>query len=112
MSRKLGSSLSPVSELVRVAQDPKALNPSVVHGDGNDSEGLPAAADNQPMLVKARQLASLAITYQRDGGRQWVEKTYELYRGGAQVVLDDAVAHGKIETLAGQEHRFSVRCSC
>jgi hypothetical protein len=48
MSRKLGSSLSPVSELVRVAQHPKALNPSVVHGDGNDSEGLPRRLTTSP----------------------------------------------------------------
>jgi D-proline reductase (dithiol) PrdB len=65
-----------------------------------------------PLNVPARQVVPVPLTYQRDGGRNWVEKTYELYRDGAEVVLNDAVAHGKIESLAGQEEQFSIRCSC
>jgi D-proline reductase (dithiol) PrdB len=82
-----------------------------VNDQAHQRDTLRAALDI-PLNVSSRQLASVPLTYQRDGGRQWVEKTYELYRGGAQVVLDDAVAHGKIESLAGQEHQFSVRCLC
>jgi hypothetical protein len=65
-----------------------------------------------PVNMTARHVAKVPPTYQQDGGRQWVEQTYKLYRDGAQVVLDDAVAHGKIESLAGQEDQFSIRCSC
>lgn len=65
-----------------------------------------------PVNTTARHVAKVPLTYQQDGGRQWVEQTYKLYRDGAQVVLDDAVAHGKIQSLAGQEDQFSIRCSC
>jgi D-proline reductase (dithiol) PrdB len=70
------------------------------------------AALDIPLNVPDRQLARVPLTYQQDGGQEWVEQTYKLYRDGAQVVLDDAVAHGKIESLAGQEDQFSIRCSC
>lgn len=70
------------------------------------------AALEIPLNVADRQVARVPLSYQQNSGREWVEQTYKLYRDGAQVVLDDAVAHGKIASLAGQEDQFSIRCSC
>jgi DNA-directed RNA polymerase specialized sigma24 family protein len=39
-------------------------------------------------------------------------QTLQLYRDGKNVVLDDAFAHGRTESLAGQEAEFTIRCEC
>jgi D-proline reductase (dithiol) PrdB len=70
------------------------------------------AALHVPLNVATRQVMAVPLTYQADGGQDWVQQTLRLYREGANVVLDDAVAHGKTDSLAGQEEQFSIRCSC
>lgn len=82
-----------------------------VNDPAHQRDTLRAALDLPPNIT-ARHVARVPLTYQQDGGLQWMEQTYRLYRDGAQVVLDDAVAHGKIESLVGQEDQFSIRCSC
>jgi D-proline reductase (dithiol) PrdB len=82
-----------------------------VNDSAHQRDTLRAALDIPPNMT-GRHVARVPLSYQQDGGQEWVEQTYKLYRDGAQFVLDDAVAHGKIESLAGQEDQFSIRCSC
>lgn len=70
------------------------------------------AALGVPLGAPTRQLVQVPLDYQADGGREWVDKTMQLYRDGSQVVLNDAVAHGKPTSLAGQEEQFTTRCTC
>lgn len=70
------------------------------------------AALGVPLDVATRQVLSVPLAYQADGGSDWEEQTLRLYRDGRKVVFDDAVAHGRTESLAGQEAEFTIRCSC
>lgn len=65
-----------------------------------------------PLNVATRQVVQVPLTYQADGGADWEEQTLQLYRDGKNVVFDDAVAHGRTESLAGQEAEFTIRCEC
>jgi hypothetical protein len=64
------------------------------------------------MVLATRQVVQVPLDFQADGGHEWVDKTFQLYREGSQVVLADAVAHGKPASLAGQEKEFTIRCTC
>lgn len=70
------------------------------------------AAFETPLNATTRQVTLVALPFQTDGGTEWVDKTLQLYRDGSHVVLNDAVAHGKPASLAGQEEQFAIRCTC
>jgi D-proline reductase (dithiol) PrdB len=81
-------------------------------GDPAHQRDTLRAALSVPLNVATRQVLPVPLTYQVDGGEDWVQQTLQLYRDGEKVVLDDAVAHGKTESLAGQEEQFAIRCAC
>jgi D-proline reductase (dithiol) PrdB len=81
-------------------------------GDATHQRDTLRAALSVPLDVATRQVLRVPLTYQADGGQDWVQQTVRLYREGTKVVLDDAVAHGKTESLAGQEEQFTIRCAC
>lgn len=59
-----------------------------------------------------RQHVRIPVEFQADGGNDWEQRTIQLYREGSQIVLADAVAHGKPEWIAGNEDEFTIRCDC
>ena len=81
-------------------------------GDATHQRDTLRAVLGVPLNVATRQVLQVPLAYQADGGKDWVEQTLRLYRDGSNVVLNDAVAHGKPESLAGKEQEFSIRCAC
>lgn len=70
------------------------------------------AAFDMPLDIKSRILMSVELQYQADGGRDWVDQTFDAYRARLDAVIENMRRHGHSESLSRQEDEFAIRCNC
>ncbi len=65
-----------------------------------------------PLDTTTPQFHVVDLTYQADGGREWVETVQKAYRDNISELKENMLLHGLHPSLAGQENDFTVRCNC
>jgi len=81
-------------------------------GDPDQQRATLRAALDCPLDTTTPQLHTVDLSYQADGGRDWIETTQAAYRANLADLQENLRRHADSELLAGQERDFTIRCNC